>query len=66
MRLRDGIEQSIGGFALSGAESDALTSLVLKHAYEALAGIVNTIRTWADQLPRARRMSVRKGPTPSG
>ena len=65
-RLRDGIQQSIGRFPLSGAVSDALTLLMLKHAYEALAGIVNTIRTWADQLPRARRMSRRKGPTPSG
>jgi hypothetical protein len=66
MRFRDGIQQSIGRFPLSGAVSDALTLLMLKHADEALGGIVNAIRTWADQLPRARRMSRRKGPTPSG
>ena len=65
-RLCDGIEQSIGHFPLSSAESDALTSLVLKHADEAFAGIANAIRTTMDQLTQAWPMSRRKGPTQSG
>ena len=52
-RLRDGIQQSIGHFSLSSAESDALTSFVLKHADEAFAGIANAIRTTMDQLTQA-------------
>ena len=64
--LCDGIEQSIGRFRLSSAKRDALTSLVLKHANEAFAGIVNAIRTWVDQLPRAQRVPRRKGPPQSG
>jgi hypothetical protein len=62
-RLCDGIEQSIGRFPLTSAESDALTSLVQKHADEAFAGITHVIRTTIDQLTQAWPTSRRKGPT---